>query len=483
MKYLFTLCIYLFSTFFLFGQNNTIHKVKKGETLYRISKLYNVSVDDLLTANKMDLTSVIKPDMDLIIPKPSNATAKTKLPVTVSLLKTDTLTKNAKEPVVKKDTASNPKKILLPAKEKTIKSEETSTFSTNPILKEKTYTVQPGDNLYKIARENNSQVSTLIALNNLTSTNVHPGQKLIIVPKNEDLSPQESISPKAKMPKIEKAAVAKTTVQPKSPAPLKDSLVVEKQQKTPAPITPVAKKIIDEKEKPLKSLVNKNEKRIIDSNMSILNEKTKDGLTNTSKPDTAVKSINPLPDTISKKESKDKLTDSTLKKVQEETKGIITKAIDSNTFNKQNIDSSLLKIKNHGLEMLNKQPDSSKPVKEKKLFDLDNKPLLSNDKHVREEGFFAAYYDYKSPHANIIKGDAATFKSGIGIDESKYYILINNIEKGTIVRVICGSKAICAKVAGPMPVIKENSGLLARLSSAAEMALGQTAVYPVQIEF
>lgn len=42
------------------------------------------------------------------------------------------------------------------------------------------YIVQKGDNLYKIALENNTTVNELIKLNNLTSQNLSIGQKLLI---------------------------------------------------------------------------------------------------------------------------------------------------------------------------------------------------------------------------------------------------------------------------------------------------------------
>ena len=44
------------------------HLVQKGETLYSISRLYNVSLDEILVANKIDDPSKIKAGYDLLIP-------------------------------------------------------------------------------------------------------------------------------------------------------------------------------------------------------------------------------------------------------------------------------------------------------------------------------------------------------------------------------------------------------------------------------
>ena len=49
-----------------------------------------------------------------------------------------------------------------------------------PIIDTNTYVVKSGDNLYKIARENNTTVSELMKINNLTSTNLSIGQRLTL---------------------------------------------------------------------------------------------------------------------------------------------------------------------------------------------------------------------------------------------------------------------------------------------------------------
>ena len=116
------------------------------------------------------------------------------------------------------------------------------------------------------------------------------------------------------------------------------------------------------------------------------------------------------------------------------------------------------------------------PVKEKESVpvfhnDLDEK----NNATLSDEGFFASLYDrddltlvqqYRS-------GDAATFKTISGWTDRKYYVLINDIKPGTIVRITgSNNKSICARVLSQLPVTKGDEGLLLRMNNAAASALG-----------
>lgn len=116
------------------------------------------------------------------------------------------------------------------------------------------------------------------------------------------------------------------------------------------------------------------------------------------------------------------------------------------------------------------------PSKEKEAVpvfhnDLDEK----NNATLSDEGFFASLYDrddltlvqqYRS-------GDAATFKTISGWTDRKYYVLINDIKPGTIVRITASNnKSICARVLSQLPVTKGDEGLLLRMNNAAAAALG-----------
>ena len=90
------------------------------------------------------------------------------------------------------------------------------------------------------------------------------------------------------------------------------------------------------------------------------------------------------------------------------------------------------------------------------------------------EGAFAKLYTDQSG-ATTASGQAAAFKSTSGWKDGKYYVLMNKVPPGTIVRITASSsnKSVYAKVLGEIPAGKENEGLLVRLSNAA---LAQLAV-------
>ncbi|MBC7720489.1 MAG: LysM peptidoglycan-binding domain-containing protein [Pedobacter sp.] len=99
-------------------------------------------------------------------------------------------------------------------------------------------------------------------------------------------------------------------------------------------------------------------------------------------------------------------------------------------------------------------------------------PITGNTKYVNNEGYFASYFDRKEKLNNTTTGDAAIFKTTSGWTDKKYYVLLNDVTQGTIVRLTANNKSVCAKVLGPLPDIKEDAGLLLRVSNAAAAVLG-----------
>jgi hypothetical protein len=87
-------------------------------------------------------------------------------------------------------------------------------------------------------------------------------------------------------------------------------------------------------------------------------------------------------------------------------------------------------------------------------------------------GYFAA--EFKSGKAAAQKGKMGNFKSFGGWYDGKFYILINGIETGKVVKVTNtqNGMVVFAKVVSPLPEIKgEKSTLLARINNAACAAL------------
>ncbi len=74
----------------------------------------------------------------------------------------------------------------------------------------------------------------------------------------------------------------------------------------------------------------------------------------------------------------------------------------------------------------------------------------------------------------VTTGSVAAFKSTSGWKDGKYYILMNKVMPGTVVRVTNpqNARSIFAKVLGEIPPMKENEGLAARISNAAAAELG-----------
>jgi hypothetical protein len=75
-----------------------------------------------------------------------------------------------------------------------------------------------------------------------------------------------------------------------------------------------------------------------------------------------------------------------------------------------------------------------------------------------------------------VKNETVTsgiFKTESGWQDAKYYLLMDAVQPGTIVKVINpgNNKAVYAKVLGEMSGIRQNEGLNIRISNAAAAAL------------
>ena len=75
---------------------------------------------------------------------------------------------------------------------------------------------------------------------------------------------------------------------------------------------------------------------------------------------------------------------------------------------------------------------------------------------------------------NSVEGLSGTFKTIAGWQDKKYYVLLNNVQSGSIVKVSANNKIVYAKVLGPLPNIKEDNNLALRVSNATAAALGAT---------
>ena len=117
------------------------------------------------------------------------------------------------------------------------------------------------------------------------------------------------------------------------------------------------------------------------------------------------------------------------------------------------------------------KPESTPLPTAKEVIKPEQAQIPPSNKYVTTEGYFARYFNSKEKLANTT-GNAAVFKTTSGWSDKKYYVLINDINQGSIVRLTVNNKSICAKVLGPLPDIKEDNGLLLRLSNSAAAMLG-----------
>ncbi|MGK2864014.1 MAG: LysM peptidoglycan-binding domain-containing protein [Chitinophagaceae bacterium] len=93
------------------------------------------------------------------------------------------------------------------------------------------------------------------------------------------------------------------------------------------------------------------------------------------------------------------------------------------------------------------------------------------------EGFFRIHFEQQLKETPASKNNTVTagiFKTTSGWQDGKYYLLIDQVATGTIVKVINpdNNKIIYAKVLGEMNGIRQNQGFDIRISNAAASTLG-----------
>ncbi|BDR56386.1 LysM peptidoglycan-binding domain-containing protein [Xylocopilactobacillus apis] len=198
------------------------YKIQKGDSLWGISRKFNVKLDSLLKLNNLKLDSKIFPNQVItikevdkvnipnvqIVSSPvSDSTNKPSLPLSTNSSTNSNLSKNSDYVVQKGDSlyrialkngisleqllkinnlkADSPIKpgqlLKITANIITPNKPVASNSSANHDVKGNTYTVQKGDNLYQIARKVGISLDELLKLNNLKANSViMVGQKLNI---------------------------------------------------------------------------------------------------------------------------------------------------------------------------------------------------------------------------------------------------------------------------------------------------------------
>lgn len=106
----------------------------------------------------------------------------------------------------------------------------------------------------------------------------------------------------------------------------------------------------------------------------------------------------------------------------------------------------------------------------------NNTGSLASDKSITDYSgqgyFFSQFKERKNKNTQTVSGISKTFKTASGWTDGKYYILANDIEPGTIVKLtVDNGTAVYAKVLWNMGDIKDNAGINFRVSNATAAAL------------
>ena len=184
--------------------------VELGDNLASIARQFGVSQESLRTWNQMDAKAVVKPGDTIFVSKPELKPA--------GEVKKIALKKGERYVVGAGDTYANiaealeiPAALLMqanggfvkrlsvgdslvipayvpPKKQKYVPASKTANAKKSepkkeekkPVTRGNTYVVESGDNLYYIARMFSCTVDDLMKWNNLSNTNIHPGDTLVV---------------------------------------------------------------------------------------------------------------------------------------------------------------------------------------------------------------------------------------------------------------------------------------------------------------
>ena len=168
--------------------NMFMYTVKKGDTLYKIALKYNTTVDKIIDLNKLKSTNLSIGQI-LRIPETYTKDDDLYLPSFTSYIvqKGDTLYSLSKKyniPVdtIIKDNSLSSSKLSIGQNLKIRKEDILECYGNEYSLPSNdiTYIVKKGDSLYQIAKKYNTSVDNIKKKNNLISNTLSIGQKLFI---------------------------------------------------------------------------------------------------------------------------------------------------------------------------------------------------------------------------------------------------------------------------------------------------------------
>ncbi len=177
--------------------NMFMYTVKNGDTLYGISRKYNTTVEKIKDLNYLKDNN-LKPGMVIRIPEFYTKEEEMYMPnyINYTVKKGDTLYSISKNfdidvNLIIKDNGLETNELKLGQLLRIRSSEEIDEveecfgedFSPISSMNVINYTVKKGDNLYNLAKKYNTSVSNILGLNNLTSSSLSIGQ-ILKIPSN-----------------------------------------------------------------------------------------------------------------------------------------------------------------------------------------------------------------------------------------------------------------------------------------------------------
>jgi LysM repeat protein len=326
------------------------------------------------------------------------------------------------------------------------------------LFAQKTYTVGPKETLFSIGRALNIHPRELAAYNNISFENgVKIGQVLKIPAIKKmtplaDVAPTNTTAPVSTQPTT---PVAKpTTPTPSEPKPSITPVVQNAKSELPSNMVPIYHKV--EKKETLYQISQHAKVSIND--IKKWNKLTADGLNEGANLIVGYK----------KRDIETPLQNTSSPAPAVKTNLTITKPVGSEK--PAVIDE---------IQAPTKSPVVKNPVANTTLITSETNSESDPTKVVRDFNggkFGVAYSSQHNDNATAIveSGVGAIFKSTSGWNDGKYYCLHNTAPAGTIIKITSKNtqKFVYAKVLDVIPDLKQNEGLLIRLSNAAADELG-----------
>ena len=131
--------------------------------------------------------------------------------------------------------------------------------------------------------------------------------------------------------------------------------------------------------------------------------------------------------------------------------------------------------------MAQPKTETAAPERRTEMVAAEKKPeqprkTLNTSVNDGNGGYFKASFEAQTKAQPVQKDEVAAagiFKTASGWQDAKYYALLDNVEPGTIIRIVNpnNNKAVYAKVLDKMTGIRQNQGYDLRISNAAATAL------------